>query len=76
MDTSESSFGSRGCSINVVDEDEDSRCNWDVELLQFVVESFICMFPERQGEKRELRPRDARGTWEIDVVRLGMRSPH
>ena len=35
MDTSESTFGSNGCSINVVEEAEDSRCNWDVELLQF-----------------------------------------
>ena len=62
MDTSESTFGSNGCSINVVEEAEDSRCNWDVELLQFVVESFICMFPEKEWERREIRTQNARGT--------------
>ena len=45
--------------MNVVEEEEELGCKWDVELLQFVVESFICMFPEREGE-RKIRPTDAR----------------
>ncbi|CAB9517680.1 expressed unknown protein [Seminavis robusta] len=27
--------------------EEDNGCNWDIEVLQFVVESFICLFPDR-----------------------------
>lgn len=38
---------------------EESRCNWDVEIIQFVVESFICMFPAEK--KCGLRRKDGRG---------------
>ena len=45
----------------MVEEIEDSGCNFDVQLLEFVVESFIRMFPERDNERREIGARDPRG---------------
>jgi hypothetical protein len=40
--------------------DGDDGCNWDIEVLQFVVDSFIWMFPEREDERRgELMTLDA-----------------
>jgi hypothetical protein len=32
--------------------DGDDGCNWDIEVLEFVVDSFIWMFPEREEERR------------------------
>ena len=28
------------------------KCNWDLELLEFLLDSFICIFPEREEERR------------------------
>jgi hypothetical protein len=37
------------------DEEEESRCNWDIEIISFVVESFICLFPDKGDDKRRVR---------------------
>jgi hypothetical protein len=37
------------------EEEDESKCNWDIEIIQFVVESFICMFPDKlNGGRRSV----------------------
>ena len=42
-------------------QEADSRCNWDIEILQFVVDSFICMFPDHDGSGKKRTDKDSRG---------------
>jgi hypothetical protein len=56
--------------------DGDDGCNWDIEVLQFVVDSFIKMFPEREDERRgELITIDAGSIRHIAVLRLTAHTP-
>jgi len=53
-------------SLVLEEEEPDSRCNWDIEIIQFLVESFIHMFPE--GDRRRCGPptdRRGGGTYNI-----------
>ena len=43
--------------------DGDDGCNWDIEVLQFVLESFILLFPEREDERRGDRRGESIGGW-------------
>ena len=60
MDISEETNASNGILLEDI-QDEDSRCNWDIEIIQFVVESFICMFPENESGGTKRNRQDARG---------------
>lgn len=42
--------------------EDDSGCNWDIEIAEFVVESFICLFPESRDGRRRVR-QDTRGEY-------------
>lgn len=67
MDISEETNASHGILEEI--PDEDSRCNWDIEIIQFVVDSFIRMFPENGGSGTRRTRQDARGEFATSSCR-------
>lgn len=53
------------------EEDVDEGCNLDVEMIEFIVGSFIKLFPEdKRASRRQFGHRlreDARGKWRVEV---------
>ena len=65
MDISEETNASAGILEDSAAE-EDSRCNWDIEIITFVVDSFICLFPEKERKRSTRARQDSRG--ELPIV--------